>query len=252
MMKKLVLLLLLFSLIAAVLIASGVIHFRSAGVCFGLCEEKRINDFEAYFPSWLSRQGECPGRSIQDRQTLTSLLPDLAKRLDVKNKDFFALALKEEAGTISLGEQESYLSDPWRVIVKQEYLLSLGGIVMSPNLDTPIIRACNENGFVKGEYCEDYVSIPMKLPDPFYLSNYGPVVFGDRVYAHLRDSDKLDIMISQMKTDSWRSFDLRQLAKQKVLQMPVSSFPLKNSPLYESAIKNRQEEVYMALSCGKD
>lgn len=105
---------------------------------------------------------------------------------------------------------------------------------MSPNLDTPIIRACNENGFVKGGYCEDYVSIPMKLPDPFYLSNYGPVVFGDRVFAHLRYSDKLDIMISQMKTDSWRSFDLRQLAKQKVLQMPVSSLPLNSNVVFIS------------------
>lgn len=256
MIRKSTILILLFSLVTAGLVASGVIHFRSAGVCFGLCEDKRMKDFDTYFPMWLSQQEECPDREVQHRLLLTSLFPDLIQRLDVKNEAFSALAIKEQAGIISLGEQEDYLSDPWRVIlISANSTPSISSLVfqeeMPFNSVNSTIRACPESGFVKGRYCEGYVSIPMKLPYSFHLSKSSRLR-GDRAYAHLRNSGKLDIMIAQMKTDTSRAYDLRRLAEEKVLQMPVSAFPDKSSLFYDLAIKSRQEEAYLALSCAKD
>ena len=66
------------------------------------------------FPDWWSARTSCLNPDAE-LEVIRGLAPFIAVKIDNKNTEFEALALREMNGTLSVGERTVYLADDWRV-----------------------------------------------------------------------------------------------------------------------------------------
>lgn len=240
--------------VGASLIFSGVISYRPAGICFGLCEQERRADFDRLFPEWFLRESECGPHREADRELIARLYPDLLSDVAAKNQSFSILAGREQNGTLSLGERDQYLNDPWRVVLMVQKEYQPGDFLSGTPQELPYeanstwIRQCSENGLNGVNYCDGFVSVTLRTVSGGYASS-GSRPINHWSYVHLREGGSIDAFIEQMTADSLRDYDLRRAAEDQVQAMPASEFPLESAPFYDFAVKNRVEQVYLESKC---
>ncbi|WP_373085701.1 hypothetical protein [Sneathiella sp.] len=257
------------------LVFSGVVSYRQAGICFGICEQDRREEFARTFPEWFARKAECGPRGEEDRALIAFLHPDLLADIDSKNQSFTALSVREQNGALSVGERSKYLDDPWRVILMVQKKYKVGDLLSATRQELPYeehstwVRQCPVNGLandnyrtenrindmlrsgtgsVKWDYCEGFVSVLLQTDLP-RGRHFSSLYLNERAYSHLSKTGELDAFMKQMETDSSRDFDLRRSAENQVQAMPATDFPLESLPFYELTIKNRIEQIYLQGKC---
>lgn len=267
-------------------VATGLtVSYSQAGICFGKCEQDRREEFARSFPEWFAREAECGPRGEDDRDLMAFLYPNLLLDIDAKNQSLIALSVREQNGTLSLGERSEYLDDPWRVILMVQKEYQVGDFLSATLQETSYgehstwVRQCPKNGLVNGnyhtenrindrfsngtgsvkwDYCEGFVSVLLQTNLP-RGRHFGSIYINELAYSHLRETGELEEFMKQMKTDSLRDSDLRRSADEQVQQLPASEFPLKSSNFEDLTgislgtqdleVKGRVEQIYLQSKC---
>lgn len=211
--------------LGAASVATGVASYEPAGICFGLCEAKQEEDFLQIFDAWLRAQVPCADSAQRQRDVLERIYPGIGSRIEATNMAFSALAAKDAAGNLTVGERELYLDDPWKVSSEQR--------------ESRTIKHCSKNGFKSGKfelkYCENYVELEIFNA---YGNNRKMELY--RFFISLQHSGNLWPVVTSIREFRSRDLLLWRQAREHVEQLPASSV---SHEWLDRAIDNRHAQL---------
>lgn len=240
------------------------------GICFGSCNEAREREFAWRFDGWFISQTECGDGEVSNA-ILTTIDPELARRLRETNEEFELLAQKEQDGTLTVREREDYLSHSWRVPTPRtsrmygllpstqlqppdawsDFAQALGGAAVTPERyqkepDDRLIRSCGKARFnlSNGEplsYCEGYVHFEIARY-PRSSRSWRWSSMKHEFYATLVANGEIERFIDTMRGASRKDYELRQAAKEEVLALPASG-------VLSTDIDRLSQRTYIRIKC---
>lgn len=237
-MKKYFTALVLFGLVGVILVGVGIIHSRDLGVCFGSCDSDRRSEFEKRTTPWLAALAYC-NRAVEQDAALRNLFPELALSIEAANSEFAALAEKEQKGTLTLGERNSYLENPFRVSASQPSILSYFD---KPQSDLAFIQACHASGFsfydsssLKG-YCSGYARVEPK----------GSQSWDQRLeaaYNRMRGTGEIEGYLAKIEGVLSRHWAAVDQAEAVIQSMPAAQFSTDNPNIMKFEIEMKKHKL---------
>jgi hypothetical protein len=221
---------------------SGV--FSVGGYCWGICDQERKKEFDRLFGSWIADEVVCWTAPEQVR-LLDSLDPYLAKQMRARSALFAKVEARHRNGTLTVGEREAYLSDPWRVPEPQDSAL-LPPIFgdMTADRSVGLVRRCRPIGFVvvnraPSAICTGNLRIDFSQQGFSQWSH-----FKERAYRTLVETrDICQIMLS-MRENVWRDIEAKEQAEAAVDALPAAIVP-------SEAVSSSVERAYAELRCAR-
>ena len=218
--------------------------------------EQRFFDM---FPRWWASHTACmtPEEKLD---TIRSLAPAIAARIDAKNAEFEALAAKEIEGTLTVSERAAYLADDLRVphlVQLPATSFQLGGrwIEVDPaepfsrhESKGPLVRECPNEDHSPGWHikaCFGYVAIDIYRSTgqwPGY-GHHTPTILGRAVHRNLQPSSAARDFVLQMMEEKNEQATLRTLAEHIVASLPATE-------VSSGAEEWRVTSEYKRLRCG--